>query len=111
MQMYKSYRKDVDAAFKEAEKKSLELIGQTARTGVVDKITQNGQVDTGFMRNSVDYDNQGDKVIIGAAAFYSGFVDQGTSRRAGKPFLKPGVFAVANLFGKIAEKIYKEVLK
>lgn len=109
--MYKSYKKDVLKALKEAESKALEIIGETARTGVVDKITENGQVDTGFMRNSVDYDNQGDKVLIGAAAFYSLYVDQGTSRQKGKEFLKPGVIKVSGKFSEIASRIYKEVLK
>ena len=125
---YKSYKPDVLKALDQAKGKSYELVGESARTGVVDRITKQEQVDTGYMRNSVDYvvkgqktitvtDNKGirkdtftlsndnDSVIVGSAAEYAPFQDKK------KPFLKQGVYDVIGRIEKVVQAVMKEHFK
>ena len=55
MAKYKSYKKEVLQAMKEASESSLEAVGLEAQRDVSLKITDNKQVDTGRMRASVTY--------------------------------------------------------
>lgn len=134
---YKSYKKDVLKALDKAEKQALELIGEQARTGIVDEITAQGIVDTGYLRNSANYvvegnkqfdvtdekgtkkdsvnvkrtDYGGDGVIVGATAEYAPYIELGTSKKSARPYLKQGVLRRSREFRKIVDHIYKKVLK
>ncbi|HSH36082.1 hypothetical protein [Schnuerera sp.] len=55
MSNYKSYKKEILEAIKEASETSLEAVGLEAQRDVTLKITGNKQVDTGRMRASVTY--------------------------------------------------------
>ena len=109
--MYKSYKKDVLKALAEAEEKALTLIGELGQSEVVKKITENGSVDTGLMRNSTTYEVQKDRVTIGNTVHYAPYVELGTSKQRAKPFLKPAVYGATARFKKIADAVFKEVLK
>lgn len=55
MSNYKSYKKEVEQAIKDAMETSLEAVGLEAQRDVTLRITDNKQVDTGRMRASVTY--------------------------------------------------------
>ena len=109
--MYKSYKRDVMKALEQAEQKALTLIGELGQSEVIKKITDNGSVDTGLMRNSTTYEVQKGRVTIGNTVFYAPYVELGTSRRKGKPFLKPAVYGATARFKKITDEVFKEVLR
>lgn len=48
-------------------------------------------VDSGRLAGSIGYDAATRQVRIGAGVEYAGFVNDGTSRMAARPFLEPGV--------------------
>lgn len=49
-------------------------------------------VDTGRLRDSIDYDVTGDTVRISASAPYARFVEEGTSTQKAQPFLRPALY-------------------
>lgn len=102
---YKSYKEDVFKALGEAKDKSYELVGESARTGVVDRITKQEQVDTGYMRNATDYEVKKESVIIGNAAEYAPFQNKK------KPFLKEGVYDVMTRIEKVVQAVMKEYFR
>ena len=84
--------------------------GEAAEGFAKDKITENGSVDTGRLRNSITYEVRMDEqaVYIGSNVEYAPYVELGHSQEvgryvpaigkrlknphvAGKPFLKPAV--------------------
>jgi len=109
--MYKSYKKDVMQALEKAEQKALTLIGELGQSETIKKITDNGSVDTGLMRNSTTYEVQSEHVTIGNTVNYAPFVELGTSRQRAKPFLKPAVYNAIPRFKKIADEVYKELMR
>lgn len=103
-------------ALDKAIRNGLEAIGMTAETHAKENLTDNGNVDTGRLRNSITYAISGEKanidtytddegntysysgtapndkqlaVYIGTNVEYGGFVELGTSRSKPYPFLKP----------------------
>lgn len=109
--MYRSYRADVMRKMEEAEQKALTLIGELGQSEVIKKITENGSVDTGLMRNSTTYEVQKERVTIGNTVFYAPYVELGTSKRSGKPFLKPAVYGATDRFKRIIDEVFKEVFR
>ena len=109
--MYRSYRADVMRKMEEAEQKALTLIGELGQSEVIKKITENGSVDTGLMRNSTTYEVQKERVTIGNTVFYAPYVELGTSRRGAKPFLKPAVYGASARFKRIIDEVFKEVFR
>lgn len=52
-------------------------------------------VDTGFMRNSIQYEKTGDlSGVVAVGAEYAPYVNYGTSRSPAQPFVEPAVDAV-----------------
>jgi phage gpG-like protein len=110
--MYKSYSKEVKKSLSDARKVSLDLIGEVARASVVDVITEKGIVDTGRLRASIDHFNNGvDTVTIGTPVEYAITQELGNSRQKGRPYLKTGVYRIADKIQSIVSKVFKEVLK
>lgn len=63
-------------------------------------------VDTGFLRNSINSENDRDKVEIGTNTEYAEAVELGTSRQRRQPYLYPaGVGNSSNII-KIVKKNY-----
>lgn len=46
-------------------------------------------VDTGFLKNSISSDVEELSAEIGPTANYGGYVEEGTSRQGGQPYLRP----------------------
>ena len=64
-------------------------------------------VDTGNLRDSIDYDVKDDKAIVGTNVEYAPHVEYGTIKMKAKPFLRP---AFDNNMTKI-KNIFKKWLK
>lgn len=67
-------------------------------------------VDTGRLRNSLTYevDAPNKSVTIGSAVEYAPFVENGTSRRIAKPFLRPAIIDHRGDYQRIVENILKK---
>jgi HK97 gp10 family phage protein len=86
---YQSFRRDVDRAITEAEKRALEAIGLF----VEGEAKLRCPVDTGNLRGSRDHKVDESKigVIVGTNVEYAIFVEKGTSRQTAQPYLTPAV--------------------
>lgn len=67
-------------------------------------------VDTGRLRNSLTYevDTSNKAVIIGSGVEYAPFVEQGTSKRGAKPYLRPAIIDHRDDYQRIVENILKK---
>lgn len=67
-------------------------------------------VDTGRLRNSLTYevDAPDKSVTIGSAVEYAPFVEQGTSKRRAKPYLRPAIIDHRDDYQRIVENILKK---
>ena len=62
-------------------------------------------VDTGNLRDNINFDVDGITLAVFTTTGYGGFVELGTSRMAAQPYLTPGVMAAWKaIFGKAFEK-------
>lgn len=71
---YKSYKDEVLEAIKEAEQAALLAVGMMA----VGQAVLLAPVDSGKLRQSVDYQLDNEKVLIGSYSSYSIYVEKGT---------------------------------
>lgn len=77
----------VEEYLKDATEKALMLCGEEAK-GYAKKLCP---VDTGNLRNSIDYDVLDDTVQIGTNVEYASYVELGTSKQTAQPYLKPAI--------------------
>lgn len=64
-------------------------------------------VRTGRLRNSITFYTDDDTVTIGTNVEYAQFVEEGTSRKEAKPFLRPAVENHLDKYQAIVEKELK----
>lgn len=85
--------------------KSLEELGEK----LANEAKKRAPVDTGELRDSIDYEVKGDELFIGAKAEHAPFVEYGTSKMKRQPFLKKSVMDNVNKIEKtIAKNMPKE---
>lgn len=77
---FKDNSANIAKLIEEAVDRALERIGLEAEGNAVDKITDNGSVDTGNLRNSITHkvDAAEDKVYVGTDVEYAPYVELGT---------------------------------
>lgn len=85
---------------------ALTAIGMQAETYA----KQLAPVDTGRLRNSItnEVDVSEKSVTIGSAVEYAPFVEQGTSKRRAKPYLRPAIIDHRDDYQRIVENILKK---
>lgn len=99
---FTSYRKEVEAAVKQAITAALEVVGGTAERHVKE-ITP---VDTGRLRNSITHAPvSSDTEMVGTGVEYSVYVEFGTSKMAAQPYLRPGVESHASEYADIIKSM------
>ena len=74
--------KEVLRALENAVQRGLEAIGETAERYAKEEITRQGAVDTGALRNSINYQVRGDDCYIGTRLKYGRDVELGTGKYA-----------------------------
>lgn len=84
---------DILKALQNAIERGLDAIGMNAVDHTVDNIVAVGAVDTGNLKNSINYKSDyGDKsVLVGTPVEYGKFVEMGTSKMEARPYLRPAV--------------------
>lgn len=101
----KDYSKDVKAAYDQARKRSLEIIGLTAEK-YAKEITP---VDTGRLRNSITHEVDGKEVYIGTNVEYAPPVEYGTIKQKAQPFLRPAVTEHPNTYKQIVQDEFAKI--
>lgn len=81
----------------------LEALGIEAEGNAVDEITALGAVDTGRLRGSISHAHDDEAAYIGTNVEYAPYVELGTYKMPGRPFLRN---AAANYSDD-----YKEIIK
>ena len=71
---YKSYKDEVLLAIKEAEQRALLIVGTLAKSEAI----LLAPVDSGKLRQSIDYQLEEDRVLVGSYSSYSIYVEKGT---------------------------------
>ena len=96
-----------DARLAEIARRAPELderIAETVAAEIFVGAVMRAAVDTGFMRDHIEYRVDGRKFHIVSQAGYSAFVEFGTSKMAAQPFMIPSVEA-ADLDGAVTEAL------
>lgn len=93
-------------ALDEQVEAALTAVGMQAETYA----KQLAPVDTGRLRNSItnEVDVSDKSVTIGSAVEYAPFVEQGTSKRRAKPYLRPAIIDHRDDYQRIVENILKK---
>lgn len=73
---------EIMAAFQNALERGLMAIGETAVTHAKKSLTDQKAVDTGRLRNSINYAVKDDEVYIGTPVEYAPYVEFGTGKYA-----------------------------
>ena len=68
----------IRAATAEAIETALKTVGMQAQAHVGEEITAQGAIDTGRLRNSIDFEVDGDTVYVGTNVEYAPYVEFGT---------------------------------
>jgi HK97 gp10 family phage protein len=84
---YTSFSDEVKKMLSEKKKSALEEIGIFVTSEAQVRVP----VDTGRLKNSLDYEAGKEEVTIGTNVEYAPEVELGTSKRAAKPYLEPAV--------------------
>lgn len=100
---------DLSAAGPKAEAKAKLAVAKTVFDGVAEAKYE-APWDTGELCNSISAEINGLEGEWGPTAYYGYFVEHGTSRMAGQPFLGPSYDVVIPGFIKAIEQIGGEVL-
>lgn len=83
---------NVEKEMEENIKIAVKKLGQAMQKNAVFEITTLGAVDTGNLRNSIEYtDNGKDEASVGTNVNYAQYVEYGTSRMGARPFLKQAI--------------------
>jgi HK97 gp10 family phage protein len=85
----------------------LKAVGIEAQGNAIDEITRLRAVDTGRLRNSMDYKVNDKTVYIGTNVEYAPYVELGTHKMAARPFLRNAILNYADDY----KHIVKEGLK
>jgi HK97 gp10 family phage protein len=99
---YTSFSDDVKKMLNEKKKEAHTAIG----IFVAGEAQVRVPVDTGRLKNSIDYKSEQKQVTIGTNVEYAPYVEKGTSKRAAKPYLEPAVLENWNEIKKIAEGVF-----
>lgn len=78
----KDNSEEVLKALENAIERGLEAIGATAERYAKEEITRQGAVDTGALRNSINYQVNDDECYIGTPLEYGKYVELGTGKYA-----------------------------
>lgn len=71
---------------------------------------QNAPVDTGFLKNSHESRETGDGAEMAVKANYAFYVEFGTSKWAGKPFVRPAIDThFDDIVRAVGEQVQKEI--
>lgn len=103
--MHKSEYKKFKKLYLKAIEKSLEIIGLL----LVDESVSLSPVDTGRLRQSIDYlvDKSKMKVIFGTNVFYAIFLEKGTIKQKAQPFIKPALIRNYSKIENVIKKVFK----
>lgn len=96
----KSNLKSVKSKLEVNKKNALDDIGKHLSM----KVSEKAPVDTGELRDSVDYKVNEAGVVIGASAEHSKSIELGSSRAPAQPFLEPTVMSNIDEIEKIIVK-------
>lgn len=98
--------KAIEQALDQALATALEEIGLAAERFAKGNLTRNHSVDTGRLRNSVTHviSNSESAVYVGTNVEYAPYVENGTSRSAAKPYLKPAATEHGDFYRNILKK-------
>lgn len=105
----KQWSATLGSAGPEAEAKARFAVGKTAYDGVAEA-KYNAPVDTGFLMNSISAEVDGLEAEFGPTASYGIYVEHGTSRMAGQPYMGPALETVMPRFEKAMQQLGAEVL-
>lgn len=103
--MYKSNRKAVERALKDAKKQTLEKIGFLVEA----EAKLRTPVDTGTLRRSITSRTEEESVTIGTNIEYASHVEKGTSNQKPQPYLTPAVEENKDKIKDIVIDYYKKV--
>lgn len=67
------------------------MVGKVADE-IAEDAASNAPVDTGRLRGSIETSVSGTTATVEATAPYSAYVEEGTSKAAAQPFLKPALY-------------------
>ena len=103
---YNSYLADVVESIEKSMSNSLNESGSR----LADKVSEAAPVDTGELRDSVDYDVDNDKLelMIGAQAKHAPAIELGTSKAKAQPFLE---VTVKNNIKDVVDSIERDLQK
>lgn len=89
----------------EKKEQALKAIGMTAESYA----KRDCPVDTGRLRNSITHEvrSEEDAVYIGSNVEYAAIVEIGSSRRGGRPYLKPAATDHSKEYKAIAEAVFR----
>jgi len=104
--MYKSYRKEVDQAMDRAILKTLTAIG----IFLIGRAKLLVPVDTGRLKNSLQYDAEGKELYYGSGDVEGQPVNYATFVEKKKPFIKPSVFDNKEKIERLANRIFRKEL-
>jgi len=102
--MYKSYRAEVDQAMKRAKLKTLTAIG----IFLIGRAKNLVPVDTGRLKNSLQYDVEVDELYYGSGDVEGQPVNYATFVEKSKPFIKPSVFDNKAKIETLANRIFRK---
>lgn len=96
-----------------ASAQARKMAGLAVRKAAFDleaKAKQYAPVDTGFLRNSIGTDFAGTRATIGPTAHYGPFVEFGTRRQPGQPYMTPAADAVTVWLEKALTQIGADLI-
>lgn len=76
---------------------------QSIASAIKDTTTGLAPVRTGFMRSQISVSQTGDTIKAHAAADYSSFVDEGTSRTSAEPFFTKPIEGITTAINMVIE--------
>lgn len=88
---------------KDNELEALKAVGEFCKNKMDEKVP----IDTGYLKSRNEYKIASNELFLQNDAHYAGYVENGTSKMAAQPFMKPAVF---NHLGDI-KRITAEYLK
>lgn len=105
------YDSNLPQALKNLEMAKIEILHAWGVT-LQSEATARAPVQTGALRSSISYrvlESEG-RVIVGSNMEYAPYVELGTSRNRGYPFLEPAIMENHQKLKRIAEEIYRKRL-
>lgn len=105
---YVSYSDAVKRRMMDAISKLCDAAGETVST----RAKLNSPVDTGLLKNSIDYDPAPTqkRVSIGTNVVYAPYVELGTSRQKAQPYLEPAALQSQSDIKRLGDIIMRDIL-